>query len=272
MKPSLIGFLILINFFSCNLLFSQEDISIFSVRSESLGNTDGISSSWTNASLLSYNKRTSLYLYYYDRYSLKEISPFGIAFSSHLKDFYTSVALIRLGSSEYVQNGLNLSFSHQLSSKLFFGISIEALNSIYKKIDLNAFRISFSPSIFYRFSDILSCSFIVDKLSNYDFNDVDKSINFFSIHRLILGFNWLYEDNLSFFIQVDKYVNTLWKIGIGIEYRFEDLLAFRLGYNTYSSMPSFGIGFKKRLFELDYGTIYHRHLGLCHIIGLSFHF
>jgi hypothetical protein len=75
---------------------------------------------------------------------------------------------------------------------------------------------------------------------------------------------------------VAKSVDSRWLVPIGVEYRFIEYFALRLG-NIFQSQslldPSFGAGFQfDGRYAIDYATFIHSELGMTHKIGITFNF
>ncbi|MCS7245740.1 MAG: hypothetical protein N2504_06075 [candidate division WOR-3 bacterium] len=160
----------------------------------------------------------------------------ALYFSIALKNFGVSAKLLYQGISKYMALGIGFDLSTN-----FKNFSIIFKDFVPSLLYWNSKSLEFIPPLIILSSSINYKNFLIS--SSFDFTTLESREfdRLISLNRFSIGFS------------------------IGLEYNL-GIVSIRGGFK--GARPSFGFGIKYKNYSIDYGSFYHRDLGLTHRTSL----
>lgn len=243
-------------------------------RSNGLGNAsiglDDVWSVYNNPGAFGALKETQLGVSYENRFLLKELSIQSLAFGFHT-DNSGNIGLHfqQYGFDLYRETNGGLTYGMKLAENFSAGVSIN-FHGIYLAENYGS-RNTFSAAagLLYALNKNLKIGMRVQNLSRARLAE-------FADERLPtafgLGLQYTISPKVFWSLEAEKDLVHPLNLKSGLEIQAHDVLALRLGINSYPFQSSFGLGLTMKRFQLDLATQWHATLGLSPSGGLKYTF
>jgi hypothetical protein len=243
-------------------------------RSGGLGNTSlCLTDTWSvynNPGAFGFADETSIAASYQNRFLLKELSSQGVAFGYHTeKSGNFGLHFQQYGFNLYREMRGGLTYAMKLSPNFAMGIGMN-YHGIYLAENYGS-RTAYSASIglLYSLNDKIRLGMRVQNLNRAklaEFED-ERLPTYFA-----LGMQYIFSQKIFWAIEAEKDLIHPVNIKSGLEIQAHEILALRLGVNSYPFQTSFGLGVKLSKFRFDIAAQWHTVLGISPSGGIKYVF
>ncbi len=207
---------------------------------------------------------------YENRFLLKELSSQSLAFGYHLKKGGNfGIHFQQYGFSLYREMIGGLTYGLKLFDNFSAGVQLNyhriALGENYGSLN----NLSAGLGLYYRLNKAVDLGMRVTNISRSrlaDFQD-ERLPTVFG-----LGMMYTFSERVLWTVEAEKTVIHPVNFKSGLEIKPHEVLALRIGINSYPFQSSFGLGLKFKKFQFDMATIWHSNLGISPSVGLKVNF
>lgn len=207
---------------------------------------------------------------YENRFLLKELSTQSLAFGYHTeKAGNIGVHVQQYGFSLYRETIAGLVYGMKLFDNFSAGVQLN-----YHRIALadnygSKNTVSAGLGLFYSFNKDFDLGFRVLNLnrSRLAEQEDERLPTTFS-----LGGTYHFSEKVLWSVEAEKTMIHPINFKSGLEFSPHEILALRLGMNSYPFQATFGFGLKLKKFQLDMASMWHTNLGLSPSAGMKFEF
>ncbi|MBI3135750.1 MAG: hypothetical protein HYZ14_13825 [Bacteroidetes bacterium] len=243
-------------------------------RSNALGNSslclDDAWAVYNNPGAFALLQKTSLGLAAENRFLMKELSSQSLAFGFHTKKSGNfGFQFQQYGYNLYREMNGGVVYGMKLFDNFSAGVSVNYHGIFLAENYGSKNTVSAGLGLLYAVTRNLKIGMRVQNLSRTklaDFND-ERLPTYFG-----LGFLYQISRKTSWSVEVEKDLIHPVTIKSGLEIQAHDILAVRIGANSYPFMTSFGFGLKLKKFNFDAAAQWHTTLGLSPSLGLHYSF
>lgn len=204
---------------------------------------------------------------YENRFLLKELSSQSLAFGYHTKKAGNfGIHFQQYGFSLYREMIGGLTYGLKLFDNFSAGVQINyhrvALGDIYGARN----NLSAGLGLFYRLNESLSFGTRITNISRArlaEFED-ERLPTVFG-----LGAMYTFSEKVLWTVEAEKAIVHPINFKSGLEIKPHEVLALRIGVNSYPFQSSFGLGLKLKKFQFDMATMWHANLGISPSAGLK---
>lgn len=204
---------------------------------------------------------------YENRFLLKETGLKSGAFVMPLKKGAFGLSLTSFGYQAYNQNQAGLSYGLKLFEHLSAGIQINFLNT--RLTPEYGQRNTFTGAIglIANLSPVITVGAHIynptrSKLADYTNEKIPTIMRF--------GIDYTFSKKVMMGAEIEKDIDFLPVVKVGIEYHAVEKLYLRGGISTNPTLSSFGFGILFKDFKLDISSSFHQTLGLTPSISLIY--
>lgn len=241
-------------------------------KSLALGNTSvtqyDIWSNFNNQAGLSNIKETSFGVFFENRFFNTGLNTMGISGTLPTKSGVFGASFKRFGVSDlFNQSITSLNYGRILSDNFSIGGGISYFNTFIGNNYGKAGAFSAQLGFIAKLSSSLSLGSHISNINRAkldDFNDERYPT------ILTVGLNYKVSEKVEAIGEVGKDILQKPSYRGAVNYKVLDYLAIRVGAAVNPSLFSFGVGYLKNNFQIDYGASYHQVLGLTNNISLSY--
>jgi hypothetical protein len=231
---------------------------------------DDVWSVYNNPGALGALEKSAVGVSYENRFLLKEMSSQSLAFGYHTENAGNfGIHFQQYGFNLYREMQGGISYGMEFVEDFSGGISLNyhriALGDVYGAKN----SVSASLGLMYSMNDELSFGMRVLNVNRARLSSVEdeRLPTTFS-----LGAIYNFSEKAFWSLEAEKDLINPLNIRSGIEVRPHEILALRLGMNSYPFQASFGFGLKFSNFHLDMATQWHVQLGLSPSAGIHYEF
>lgn len=243
-------------------------------RSYGLANTslclNDVWSVYNNPGALGELEQTSIGLAAENRFLMKELSGQSLAFGFHTeKSGNFGLSFQQYGYSLYREMNGGLAYGMKLFDQFSAGVSINYHGIFLAENYGSKSTVSASLGILYKPLKNLQLGMRVQNLNRTrlaEFNDERLPTN------LSLGMFYQLSKKVGCTLEAEKDLIHPLNIKGAVEIQAHEILALRLGANSYPFITTFGLGLKLKSFQLDAAAQWHTVLGLNPSFGLHYSF
>ena len=84
------------------------------------------------------------------------------------------------------------------------------------------------------------------------------------------GFSYTSKKGIFISSEIEKDIDALWVFRLGIEYKFLENYALRIGFHTSPNAPSFGFGFERNKWKLNWASSYNIPAGMEMALSIAY--
>lgn len=252
-----------------SFLFAANGTSLKSTRSVALGESgialDDFWSAINNQAGLALLDKINVGLSTENRFLIKELSTYSLAFNIPTNNAGFGFNLSRFGSTFYNETSIGVGYGMKLSRNFSIGIQLDYFS--IKQANGYGAKTSyyFEGGFHYKVSSDL-------KIAAHFFNPAISSDNIIEVAEIYqLGLSYQLQDQALLLMSI-KY-HSVWQLSIhtGIEFQIQSLRA-RLGYASKPEKLTFGLGYCYKRLSIDISNSIHSSLGNSPQISLSYGF
>lgn len=243
-------------------------------RSNGTGNAtlclDDVWSVYNNPGAFAKLNKTSIGLAAENRFLLKELSSQSLAFGFHTeKSGNFGLHFQQYGYNLYREMNGGFTYGMKLFDNFSAGVSLNYHGIFLAENYGSKSTVSAGVGLLYSATKNLKIGMRVQNISRTrlaEFNDERLPTNF--------GLGFLYQISKKAWWSVEAEKDLIHPINIksGMEIQAHEILAVRIGVNSYPFMTSFGFGLKLKNFNFDAAAQWHTALGLSPSFGLHYSF
>lgn len=231
-------------------------------------NQKDVFSSYNNPGALGQVKKTSVGLAYDNRFLLKELSLQSLAGTYALKKNGTfGIHAQHYGFALYREMVGGLSYGMELAPRFSIGTTVNIHRIQLGENYGNSTKATFALGMLYAVNDDLSFGMRVHNISRStlaSFED-ERYPTVFG-----LGLQYAFSEKVFWNLEAEK--NMVYPINIktGLALQPHEIVALRLGVNSYPFQSTFGLGLTLPKFQFDLAAAWHAQLGISPSFGLIF--
>lgn len=253
-------------------IHAVDNLRIANIRSIGMGGNGVTQSGLVNPALLTLNKRKTIHLDYFNRYSMKELGTVHVGFYYPNNLLSAGVDIFSFGCDGYRESMFRLSVGKRLNEKWRIGVSVQYAclqTQLFEEVpgqlstDIGAL---FSPV------DKLLIGLLIMNFPSVSFGYEDTKIQELTGYSIQIGFQWEIINNLLIAGTAESNKETTLTGNIGFEYTPFDNFYIRAGMQLSPLLPSLGVGYAFFGFTIDAATVYHPVLGVSTGLGMKYTF
>lgn len=272
----IIGTVLLVFHFGTNSVFAQFDHSAQGARSAALGGSFiALSDLWSNVDNLAgaaFSSASHAEIgISYSRPHWLDLSHQNVAATIHAGKGAVIANLSNWGNADYQESKITAGYAIRVMSGLSIGIGGHLLTT---NINDNYYTpqppvLTMSAGIQYR-SDDQFC--IGARIFNPGFSSLRTESDTKIPVVMNVGCVYRLTETLSATVEIEKNIYLHHTTRLGIEYVYRKQFSARMGFSTYPSTWSFGLGYIWQSFNIDMSAVLHTYLGLTPQLSASYRF
>ena len=252
-----------------NVLHAQNNINLTDAASVAMGGNTTTASSLQsilgNPALFSKdNTKKIITVGAQNRFQLSELNLFTAGVMIKKKDNAFGVQMQYIGVTDLRQIGFGLSYGRRIFSKLDIASRVHFsqldLGSYGKKAILDA-----DLGLYSALNKQISFGFWAKNLIHSKLSSEESTQT-----ALHLGFCYTPSDKVKLCAETEKYISKQVRFKAGLEYLAAKSFAFRAGFQSAPSMPTFGVGYLSKTIKLDISAALHPNLGVVSAFNISY--
>ncbi len=216
-----------------------------------------------NQAILPFYGKTTIGLYYDNRYLLKETSTSALGFTFPLKNGYDvfSTSLCYYGGSSFGEMKIGVAYARSFASVFSFGVQFDYLLDYFKDATYGKRSgFTFEVGLYGQVNKNLSLGFHVYNPARLKMITYNNTIEYIPT-VLRLGIAYTFRKKCIIGLDIEKNLDTRIQYHAGIEYTILKYLILRGGVRLPDFSFSIGLGTQYKGFSVDFGSSYHPHLG-----------
>lgn len=271
MRTYITSFLLLLS----GLAFTQNHPLFVSSGAKSLGlanayvNQGDLWSNFNNEAGLSQIEDLSFGVFGENRFIGNNLSTVGFASALPTKSGVFGIGYKRFGYKNlYNQSNVSLNYGRILTENITVGVGLSYLNTFIGNNYGSDGALSANLGLTSKLNDKLQLGAHVSNINRAklaDFN-AERYPTIFT-----LGVKYLISEKVETLLEMDKDIAFKQSFRGAVNYKIDENFALRIGAATNPTLFSFGIGYGKKAFQIDFGSSYHQVLGLSSNITLAYH-
>lgn len=193
-----------------------------------------------------------------------------IGFSSALptKSGVFGLGFKRFGYKDlFSQSNASLNYGRVLTDNINVGVGLSYLSTVIGNTYGKDGSFSANIGITSKLNDKLQLGAHVSNLNRAklsEYND-ERYPTIFT-----LGIKYSISEKVDSHLEIDKDIAFKQSVRGAVEYKIDDSFSLRVGAATNPTLFSFGVGYGKKAFRIDFGSSYHQVLGLSSNITLMY--
>lgn len=252
-----------------NVLHAQNNINLTDAASVGMGGNTTTASSLQsilgNPALFARDKTKKIVTVgAQNRFQLSELNLFSAGAMIKKKDNAFGVQMQYVGITDLKQFGFGLSYGRRLFSKLDIASRVHFsqldLGVYGKKVILDA-----DIGLYSILNKQISFGFWAKNLIHSKLSSAEDTQT-----ALHLGFCYTPSDKVKFCAETEKHLSEQARFKVGLEYLAAKNFAFRAGFQSAPSMPTFGVGYLSKTVRLDISAALHPNLGVVSAFNISY--
>lgn len=222
-----------------------------------------------NQAGLAWLKKPVAGVYYQNKFSISQLSNFGLAYAHPIKKGTFAIQWSNFGYKLYQENKVGFAYALQLSEKLSGGIQLDYLSTRLGGIYGSNAAFTAEAGLQAKLTNKLTLGAHIFNPSRTKLNDYnDEAIK--TVMRLGLGYKLSEKVNLV--VETEKDVDHVAALKSGIEYNANKKISFRGGVSTGPTIGAFGFGLNMEKYQLNIAATYHQTLGFSPEISFNYQF
>jgi len=251
---------------------SVDNLRIPDLRVLSMGGGGVSETPLYNPSLLALQPYNKLYINYYNRYSVSELSTISGGFYFYNDIIPTGLEVTSFGYDEYRESLFRLSMGKQVAEQWFLGVAIQYCLLQSELFEESSGRISTDIGISYKPVENLLTSLSILHVPSVSIGDENIDNNHIAPYSIQMGFSWGVTNSVLITGSLENCKEDNIAGSFGMEYMPFDDFSIRTGVRSSPLIPSLGVGYRVAGISVDVGTVYHSVLGVSMGAGISFSF
>jgi len=251
-----------LSYFSSSVFANGELIST-DARSFALGGLHALSQSYINPAWNSFQPNSQLGLSILNQFEMKELNTIHL-YSNHPNKYLDAgLTFSHYGYEDYQINQIQTGISKKVLTGLSIGVNFVYYQetSIWEEKANN--QLSSDIGICYQLNESIELAFLADHIL-HTFPD-----KLWNLHG---GMSYKAIEGCSLLLETCYGASKRFNLSFGLEYELAELFNLRVGMQTATKTPSFGIAYQWNQWKIDTGFALHPVLGLSSIIGLNYCF
>ncbi len=261
-----VGFLVFI-LNSMNIL--AQDLMPIVARLNSMGNTavalTDAFSLFSNPSCIAKDSKQSAAVFVDHRYGIAGLNTKAFAYNHAINDSKMAGGFTHFGDELMNHSRIELAFAQKI--RLFslgggFGVHHLSVsgNGVARAVTFQfGGLVEISPKIYYG-----------AHVYNMTRAKISKESSLYYPVLMKTGFTYLPSDLVILSAEIEKDSRYPVNLKAGLEYKLIEWIKIRTGINSSPANGYFGLGFKLKEWNFDYGLSFHSRLGVVHFVGLTF--
>jgi hypothetical protein len=262
-KPLAGCFLFLFILFSLSVVHAADRFFPAGARSFALGNIRSLGEDRLNPAELSQTDERRIGLSVFNRFAMSELNTAEVYYHYPNRLLDAGFRFETFGYQDYRVSRLQGSFAKKIREGLSVGICLNYLKTRTRWEDGAQHGFSSGLGLYYRASERLDLALSGDNL---------LCTPGAAVWRWQAGGRYRISPLVAFFSEAGYDRETRFRLSGGIEYRIDEQLRIRSGYDTDSGQPAFGAGYAWKDCQVDVGFSLHTTLGMSSMIGVSYLF
>lgn len=191
-----------------------------------------------------------------NRFALSGINQFSAGFGIPTKAGSFGLGLQYFGFEDYNEQKISVAYARKLAKRLSIGAAVDYLNLRIPYFG-NQGNVTFEVGLQGEITEqvTLGVHIFSPVTISWTVNDVVPTI-------FAIGGSYRPTDKVRLIVEVEKDFELPVNFKAGLEYRFIDQLAARIGVNTYPIQNSFGLAIFLNNLQIDIAAVYHQVLGV----------
>jgi uncharacterized protein YdeI (BOF family) len=191
-----------------------------------------------------------------NRFALSNINQFSAGFGIPTKAGNFGLGLQYFGFEDYNEQKISVAYARKLTKRLSIGAAVDYLNLRIPYFG-NQGNVTFEVGLQGQITEqiTLGVHIFSPVTISWTVNDVVPTI-------FAMGGSYQPTDKIRIIAEVEKDFDLPVNFKAGLEYRFIEQLAARVGVNTYPIQNSFGLGIYLKKLQIDVAAVYHQVLGV----------
>lgn len=261
-------------FFSIGIAAQAQVQSQLGARSNATGNSSlcftDVWSVYNNPGSFGFLDKTEIGLSFENKFLLSELSTQSLVFGYHTKKSGNfGLHFQQYGFNLYREMNGGFTYGMKLFDNFAAGVSINYHGIFLAENYGSKNTVSAALGLIYQLNKDFSLGMRVQNLSRAQLAE-------FTDERLPTTFSLglLYQISKKALWSVEAEKNLIYPINIksGIEIQAHEILAFRLGVNSYPFQSTFGMGLNLKNFQVDLAAQWHTSLGISPSCGIKYSF
>jgi len=241
-------------------------------KSLSLANTsvsqEDVWANFNNQAGLARLEHKEFAVFFEDRYFNSGLNTIGFAAAMPTKSGTFGIGYKRFGVADlFNQSNTSINYGRLLSENFSIGAGISYLNTFIGNNYGQSSSISAHLGFIAKLNESLFLSSHVSNLNRAkvaEFNDERYPT------LLTVGLKYLVSEKVATMLEVDKDMMHKPSYRGAVDYNIIENFFVRIGVASNPTLFSFGVGYSKNAFTIDYGASLHQVLGLTNNISLSY--
>lgn len=199
---------------------------------------------------------TSFSVFGENRFALANINQFsaGVGIPTSAGTF--GLGLQYFGFEDYNEQKVSIAYARKLAKRFSIGAAVDYLN-FRIPIEGNQGNITFELGLQGEVTDQITLGVLIFSPVTISWTENDVVPTIFA-----LGGSYQPTDKIRIIAEVEKDFELPVNFKAGLEYRLIEVLAVRVGVNTYPIQNSFGLGIFLKNLQIDVAAVYHQVLGV----------
>lgn len=265
--------LIALTLHSC-LAFAGLENHRASARSLALGGTgllyNDAYACWNNQAALGFASNKSISAYYEMPATLADIRMVGVAAAYPLKKYSAfGFSAYNYGNQNYSETKVGFGYGMKLNAKVSVGAQVDYFQLVFGDNYGSTWAVTAELGVMAELSKNL---FWGAHLYNPNRANVGGIIDERSPAIYRTGLSYVFGNQSTFNIEIEKDSRNLARIRSGLEYHITEILYLRGGIATNPFIYSFGFGIKAKNFAIDVASSMHAYLGYTPSCAITYHF
>ena len=243
-------------------------------RSNATGNAalcfDDVWAVYNNPGAFGFLDKTEIGLSYENKFLLQELSTQSLAFGYHTKSSGNfGLHFQQYGFNLYREMNGGFTYAMKLFDNFAAGVSINYHGIFLAENYGSKNTVSAALGLMYQLNKDFSLGMRVQNLSRAqlaEFTDERLPTNF------SLGLLYQISKKALWSIEAEKNLIYPMNVKSGIEIQAHEMVAFRIGVNSYPFQSTFGMGLSLKNFQVDLAAQWHTALGLSPSCGIKYAF
>lgn len=203
-----------------------------------------------------------------NRFISNSLNTIGFAGALPTKSGVFGLGFKRFGYKDlFHQSNISLNYGRILTDNITIGAGLSYLSTFIGNNYGKSGNISANLGITSKLNDKLKLGAHVSNLNRAKLDDYNDE-RYPTIFTLGLQYN--ISDKVESFIELDKDIAFKQSVRGSINYKIDENFVLRIGAATNPTLFSFGLGYGKKAFKIDFGSSYHQVLGFTSNVTLLY--
>ena len=255
-------------------VFAQNHPLFVSTGAKSLGlantyvNQGDLWSNFNNQAGLSQVEDIELGVFGENRYFGNGLSTIGFSGALPTKSGVFGLGFKRFGYKDlFNQSNISLNYGRKLTDNINAGVGLSYLSTFIGNNYGKSGALSANLGLTSKLNENLQLGAHISNINRAKLDDYNNE-RYPTIFTL--GLQYAVSEKVETFLEIDKDIDHKQSVRGAVNYDIDDTFSLRVGAATNPTLFSFGVGYGKNAFRLDFGSSYHQVLGLSSNITLLY--